>query len=92
MTTPAKKITRRAKLTLAYIRAAVAADPRLDPVIDTDEPGKALVNTADGWTWCAMDGNRHVEGFLISADNADEDPQDTVGHFEACRSMIEAYS
>lgn len=77
------------KLTLAHIKKAVAADPRLDPEIDLDEYGKAIVYTADGWTWCVADGNRTVEGFLISSDNCDNDPQDTLGYFRERLHRIE---
>ena len=76
------------KLTLAHIKKAVAADPRLDKQIDLEEPGKAIVYTADGWTWEPMDGNRTVEGFLISDDNGDNDPRDTLGYFRERLSMI----
>ena len=76
------------KLTLKHIRAAAAADPRLSPDIDLDEPGKAIVYTVDGWTWAPHDGNRTVEGFLISADNCDGDPQDTLGYFKSRVRMI----
>lgn len=77
------------KLTLTHVRKAAAADPRLDPQIDLDEYGKAIVYTRDGWTWCAVDGNRTVEGFLIAADNCDGDPQDTVGYFRNRLRAIE---
>jgi hypothetical protein len=74
------------KLTLKHIKDAVAKDPRIDPEFDLDEPGKAILYTADGWTWCPQDGNRHVEGFVYS-DNA-LDPRDTVGYFrERLRSI-----
>jgi hypothetical protein len=77
------------KLTLKHIRDAVAKDPRLDPEIDLDEYGKAIVYTRDGWTWDAMDGNRTVEGFLISDDNCDNDPRDTLGYFRSAVCRIE---
>jgi hypothetical protein len=78
-----------AKLTIKYIKETVAKDPRLDPEIDLDEYGKAIVYTRDGWTWCAADGNRTVEGFLISDDNCDGDPCDTVGYFRETLRFIE---
>lgn len=77
------------KLTLQHIRKAVAADPRLDKQIDLDEPGKAIVYTADGWTWDPMDGDRTVEGFLISDDNADNDPRDTLRYFKDTVARIQ---
>ena len=67
------------KLTLAHIKKAVAADPRIEPEFDLDEPGKAILYTKDGWTWEPMDGNRHVEGFVYSDDCLDE--RDTLGYF-----------
>lgn len=80
------------KLTLAHIKKEVARNPRLAPEVDLDEPGKAIVYTAEGWTWDPMDGNRTVEGFLISADNADNDPQDTLGYFRERVRMIKEES
>jgi hypothetical protein len=77
------------KLSLKHIRDAVAKDPRLDPEIDLDEHGKAIVHTRDGWTWNAMDGNRTVEGFLISEDNCDNDPRDTLSYFRSAVRRIE---
>jgi len=78
-----------ANLTLKHITDAVAKDPRLDPQIDLEEYGKAIVYTRDGWTWCAADGNRTVEGFLISDDNCDNDPRDTLGYFRSRLCRIE---
>ena len=69
------------KLTVARIKKIIANDKRIDPNIDLDEYGKAIVYTADDWTWDAQDGNRGTEGFLISEDNCDNDPQDTVAYF-----------
>lgn len=77
------------KLTLAHIKKAVSQDRRLDPQIDLDEIGKAIVYTSDGWTWCAADGDRTVEGFLISEDNCDGDPQDTLEYFKERLKQIE---
>jgi hypothetical protein len=68
------------KLTLAQIRKAVAADARLEKEIDLDEAGKAILYTAEGWTWEPMDGNRTVEGFWY-ADN-DFDERDTLAYFK----------
>lgn len=75
------------KLTLKHIKDAVSKDQRIDPVMDFDEAGKAIIYTNDGWTWCAADGNRHVEGFVYSDDCVDE--RDTVGYFRERLSMIE---
>jgi hypothetical protein len=70
-------------LTAEYIRAAVAKDPRFDPDIAWDERGKAIVYLADGYTWYALDGNRSVEGFIISKDNSDGWPRDTVAYWKS---------
>jgi hypothetical protein len=78
-----------AKLTIKHIKEAVAKDPRLEPEIDLEEYGKAIVYTRDGWTWCAADGNRAYEGFLISDDNCDGDPCNTVGDLQSKLRMIE---
>ena len=77
------------KLTVAYIRKAIKDDPRFDQEIDLEEYGKAIVYVNSPWTWCAADGNRHVEGFLISDDNADGDPADTVGYWKERVKRIE---
>jgi hypothetical protein len=70
-----------AKLTLEYIRKKIKGDPRFDQVIDTDEPGKAFVWVYSPWTWDYLDGNRHMEAFVISKDGWYDDVIDTVGHF-----------
>lgn len=67
------------KLTLAHIKKAVAADPRIEKDFDLDEPGKAILYTVDGWTWEPYDGNRHVEGFVYSDNCLDE--RDTLEYF-----------
>lgn len=77
------------KLTLAHIRATIAKDARLDPNIDLDEIGKAIVHTQFGWTWDANDGNRACEGFLISEENCDNDPQDTLSYWRERVRAIE---
>lgn len=76
------------KFTFARLRAEIAKDSRIEGDIDLEEPGKAIVYTADGWTWEPMDGNRTVEGFLISADNCDNDPQDTIAYFRERQRAI----
>ena len=75
-------------LTLTRLRAEIAKDPRIEAEVDLDEPGKAIVYTADGWTWEPMDGNRTVEGFLISADNFYGDRQDTLAYFRERQRAI----
>ena len=76
-------------LTAQYIRDAIANDPRFDPNIELDEPGKAIVWLADGYTWERNDGNRSVEGFIIAADNSDNAPRDTVPYWKQCVANIE---
>jgi hypothetical protein len=75
------------KLTLQMIQRAIALDPRIEKDIELDEPGKAILYTKDGWTWCARDGNRHVEGFVYSDDGLDE--RDTLTYFRERLRMIE---
>ena len=75
------------KLTLEHIRHQVRSDRRLEETIDLDEPGKAILYTADGFTWSAADGNRTVEGFVYS-DKA-LDPRDTLSYFRGQLAMIE---
>ena len=79
-------------LTAKYIRAAAAKDPRIDPEIEWDEEGKAIVWLADGYTWDRLDGNRSVEAFIIAERNADQDPRDTVAHWKDCVAKIEKVS
>lgn len=52
-----------------------------------DEPGKCIITLRDGITWEALDGNRHVEGFVYSYD-AHED-RDTLQYFKHRLQMIE---
>lgn len=70
------------KLTLKHIQSTTKGDPRfdLDP-IDLGERGKAIVYLAEGWTWNQQDGDRSVEGFIIAADNSDNEPRDTLAHW-----------
>jgi len=78
-----------AKLTLKVIRNTIAKDPRIDQNIDLDEEGKVIVYLNDGWTWDPRDGNRSVEGFIISKHNADNDPVDTVDYWRQRIANIE---
>lgn len=65
------------KLTRSEVERIISKDPRVESA-DWDEPGKAIVYLTEGYTWCALDGNRSVEGFNL-ADNQWEDP-DPVGY------------
>ena len=69
-------------LTADYIRAAVAKDPRFDTNVEFDEPGKAIVWLAEGYTWYALDSNRSVEGFVIEKENSDRAERDTVAYWK----------
>ena len=75
------------KLTLEHIKRAARYDHRLADEIDLDEPGKAIIYTADGWTWSAADGNRTVEGFVYNDNGLDE--RDTLSYFRGRLAMIE---
>jgi len=77
------------RLTLAYIKKAIANDPRFDQDIDLDEYGKAIVCTAPGYTWYAADGDLATMGFIISKHNADGDEQDTVAYWKERVSFVE---
>ena len=74
-------------LTLSYIRKAIKNDKRFDQDIEVLEEGAMVaVWLNDGWTWCANDGNRHVEHFHITGDYADVD---TVDYWKLATLMIE---
>lgn len=78
-------------LTVEYIEKAIQNDPRFDPdPIALDEPGKAIVYLAEGWTWYALDSNRSVEGFIIAKDNSDRAERDTVAYWKEQVSNITA--
>ena len=75
-------------ITANFISAAAAKDARIDSSVEFDEPGKALVWLADGYTWNAQDGNRSVEGFIIGARNSDQAQRDTVAYWKECVANI----
>lgn len=76
-------------LTAKYIIASAAKDPRIDDNIELDEAGKAIVWLNNGYTWSTADGFRTVEAFIISDDNNDEAPRDTVAYWKECLASIE---
>ena len=78
------------KLTVNHIQKTIAGDARFDADVELDEPGKAVVWLADGYTWCAADDNRSVEGFIVSARNNDEAPRDTVAYWNERVACIES--
>jgi hypothetical protein len=74
-------------LTLSYIRKAIKGDKRFDQNIDLiDDGDQAAVWLTDGWTWCANDGNRHVEHFTLAGDYNEID---SVDYWKKAVSMIE---
>jgi hypothetical protein len=75
------------QLTPAIIAKVIKGNAKVDQVVDYDEPGKAIIHLTDGWTWCANDGNRSVEGFILK--NNDWEPADTLGYLKQRLSMIE---
>lgn len=60
------------KLTPYLVQKTIKGNPKIDQRVDYDEPGKAIIYLNEGWTWEALDGNRSVEGFILS-DNFWED-------------------
>ena len=75
------------KLTAALVQKHIKGDKRIDQRVDYDEPDKAIVYLADGWTWNALDGNRSVEGFIL--DGNEWEPADTVGYLKQQIKNIE---
>ena len=65
-------------LTKKHIKWFTENDKRFDPIVDWDEPHKAIVHLVEGWTWNALDGNRSVEGFNLW----DHDEPDTLKYFQ----------
>ena len=55
--------------------------------LNWDEPGKCIISLRDGITWEALDGNRHVEGFVYS--DAGLDDRDSLQYFKHRLNMIE---
>jgi hypothetical protein len=84
-----KKEYKMTYLTAKYIRAAAGKDPRIDPEIEWDEFGKAIVWLNYGYTWNARDNDRSVESFIIAAHNVDEAPRDTVAYWKEKVALIE---
>lgn len=52
-----------------------------------DEPGRCIITLRDGITWNALDGNRHVEGFIYDGSFGDE--RDTLEYFRERVANIE---
>ena len=68
------------KLTASNVLATIKNDPRIDQKVDFDEPDKAIIYLNEGWTWEALDGNRSVEGFILSGN--EWEPADTVAYLK----------
>lgn len=75
------------KLTPYLVQKAIKGNAKIDQRVDYDEPGKAIIYLNDGWTWEPLDGNRSVEGFILS-DNFWEEA-DTVAHLKQRIKFIE---
>lgn len=75
------------QLTAKLVLKIIKNNPKIDQTVDFDEDGKAIVYLNEGWTWNALDGNRSVEGFILS-DNEWEEP-DTVEYMKQQIANIE---
>ena len=75
------------KLTPALVQKIIKNNPKIDQTVDYDEPGKAIIYLTEGYTWCALDGNRSVEGFYLY-DYEWEEP-DTVAYLKERITDIE---
>lgn len=75
------------QLTPSIVQKTIKNDPRIDQAVDYDEPDKAIIYLNDGWTWCANDDNRSVEGFILKGNFWE--PADTIGYLKHRLSMIE---
>ena len=75
------------KLTASIVLNTIKGDKRIDQKVDFDEADKAIVYLEDGWTWNALDGNRTVEGFILSGNRWE--PADTVSYLKQCIKHIE---
>jgi hypothetical protein len=74
-------------LTPAIVTKTIKGDKRIDQRVDYDEPDKAIIYLADGFTWNACDGNRSVEGFIL--DGNFWEPADTVAYLKERIKCIE---
>lgn len=75
------------ELTSHLVQKIIKNNKRVDQRVDYDEPGKAIIYLTEGWTWERLDGDRSVEGFILS-DNEDE-PADTVEYLKLRLRLIE---
>jgi hypothetical protein len=76
------------KLTPKLVEKIIAGNNKIDQIVDYDEPDKAIIYLTDGWTWCANDGNRSVEGFILSGNEWDE--ADTISYLKERIKAIHA--
>ena len=74
-------------LTPAIVLATIKNDKRIDQAVEWDEPNKAIIWLNEGWTWNALDGNRTVEGFILSGNRWE--PADTISYLKQCIKNIE---
>ena len=77
------------QLTLGYIKRAIKNDSRFDQNIDLCEEGIVAVWLNDGWSWCANDGNRHVEHFNLESKSWSCHQPDTVAYWKEVYNNIE---
>jgi hypothetical protein len=75
------------QLTPYLVQKTIKGNAKIDQRVDYDEPGKAIIYLNEGWTWEALDGNRSVEGFILSDNDWEE--ADTVAHLKKCIKFIE---
>jgi len=75
------------ELTPYLVQKTIKNDKRVDQRVDYDEPDKAIIYLADGYTWNANDGDRSVEGFILSGN--DDEPADTVAYLKLRLRCIE---
>lgn len=74
-------------LTPAIVLATIKNDKRINQAVEWDEPGKAIIWLNEGWTWNALDGNRTVEGFILSGNRWER--CDSFGYFRRRIKYIE---
>jgi len=77
------------QLTLGYIKRAIKNDNRFDQVIDDCGEGVVAVYLKDGWSWCPLDGNRHVEHFNLESNHWSCHTPDTVDYWKDVYNRID---
>lgn len=72
-------------LTKEKLEQLIKNNPKVERVVDYDEPNVAIVHTVVGFTWNALDGNRTVEGFNLKG----HDEPDDVAYLKSRLNLIE---